>query len=235
MITVHAHRLEHTGRSTEAEAAYLKSVSLHRRLAEAVVPGESFFRDLSDPDPVFVTPRNNWANSLIELAWFHSRRGKTEDAAHLWTEARSVFEGTVAAYHSNVEALQQFAWALAVCPLENLRDPARAVRLARKAALHKEAPLVVTLGAAQYRAGDYRAALANLDFATRFLTNAPPKPESLFFRAMAHWRLGNADVARRDYDEGVRRLPRPSNVNDHWYDDAVNMLREEAAALLGLN
>src|SRR5262249_7870386 len=150
-------------------------------------------------------------------------------------QALSIFEGTVATYPSNSHALREFAWALAVCPLESLRDPARAVSLAQKAvALFRDGPEVITLGAAQYRAGDYRSALANLNFATRRLSNPLPQSADLFFRAMARWRLGEVDTARRDYDEGVRRLPRPWNANDHSWDDTVNMLREEAAGLLGV-
>jgi tetratricopeptide (TPR) repeat protein/tRNA A-37 threonylcarbamoyl transferase component Bud32 len=81
----------------------------------------------------------------------------------------------------------------------------------------------VALGVASYRAGDPAAAIDFLDRDGRRTTPA------LFYRAMALWRLGEREVARRQYEVAAR------GVADHPSPDphAVR-LRGEAAALLGI-
>ena len=179
----------------------------------------------------YVRARRNLVVSLMELAMFHLRRGQVDQAASYCAEGRAVFEKMVEAYPADPAALNQLAWFLVTCPVENLRDPARAVRLARKAA----APViennwyVSTLGAARYRTGDFRAAADNLNFAMR-QRNLPLESDELFVLAMAHHQLGETEAARRNYDEGLRRL--------EWLDihpsDRRQQLREEAAAVLGV-
>src|SRR5262249_47445153 len=65
----------------------------------------------------------------------------------------------------HARAQSSLAWVLATCPDTKLRDPDRAVELARKAV--QLAPKVGmywnTLGVAHYRAGDWKAAVAALD------------------------------------------------------------------------
>ena len=121
--------------------------------------------------------------------------------------------------------------------MESLRDPARAVRLAEKAGALDESYLTVrTLGAAQYRVGNDRAAVASLELVPRLsspTTTLMPygqnPPEYLFFRAMARYRLDDPEAARRDYDEAVRLMP----WHDHNWSE-LQQFRAEAAALLGV-
>jgi tetratricopeptide (TPR) repeat protein len=228
----HAHLLEHTGQFAKAEAAYEKAVELRRRLAEAVIPG-----DWSDDGSVlrpgtneYLRTRTNWRRSLDALALFHVRRGQTEQAADHCAKARTVLEQMVTAYPSDAHALNQLAVFLVTCPVETLRDPPRAVRFARKAAvLLENSTFVGTLGCAQFRAGDFQSAVANLDRATGLQEWQFPADDQ-FFRAMAHWQVGNIEVARRAYDDAVRGLQWPYYGNDAY----LHMLREEAAALLGV-
>jgi tetratricopeptide (TPR) repeat protein len=223
-----AHLLEHTGHVAEAEVAYEKAVRLRRHLAEKNVRGESFGRaqDMNE----YVSAPNNWAGSLCELAWFHLRRGQVRRAESFFAEARTVHEELVAAYPSSMSAQNPLAWFLVTCPVERLRDPARAVRLARSAfAGNQISDYARTLGAAEFRAGDFRGAAADLDLAVR-LRDSPPEADELFFRAMARWHLGEAEAARRDYDEALRGLEWP-----HYGHAAfLQQLREEAAAVLGV-
>jgi serine/threonine protein kinase len=162
----HAYLFEHTGHLAEAQAAYKRSASLRRGLAEAVVPGEWFGRETRRTPPggemnKYVRARRNLVVSLMELAMFHLRRGQVDQADSYCAEGLAVLEKMVEAYPADPAALNQLAWFLVTCPVKNLRDPARAVKLARKAA----APViennwyVSTLGAALYRTGDFRAAV----------------------------------------------------------------------------
>jgi WD40 repeat protein/tetratricopeptide (TPR) repeat protein len=119
------------------------------------------------------------------------------------------------------------AWLLATDPEVQFRDPARAVALARKAveAAPEKGAYWRTLGIAQYRAGDPKAALAALDRAMSLGGDGAAE----FFRAMAHWQLGERDQARQSYEAGVRlRAEAKSKQED------LKSFRDEAAALLGI-
>ena len=78
-------------------------------------------------------------------------------------------------------------------------DPAQLVQLAEKAVA--SAPdsyfYLSTLGAALYRAGDFRAALQRLNEAKKFAPTGTPEPEYALFQAMAHHRVDHAHEARQ--------------------------------------
>jgi serine/threonine protein kinase/Flp pilus assembly protein TadD len=219
----HAYLLEQAGRFAEAEAAYAKSVALRRHLAETAAIGEWFGNEEVDD---YQLTRERLIYDLMGLAWFHLRRGQAEQAASLCAEGRNSLQGIVDAYPADPYALNELAWFLVTCPVEAVRDPERAVRHARKAIAQREhGDFVGTLGAAQYRAGHFRAAVANLDLAARTLDR--PGLQEVYFRAMARWRLGESEAARRHYEEGIRgeqRLP----------PDDIEQRRAEAAAVLGI-
>ena len=88
------------------------------------------------------------------------------------------------------------AWLLADCPDPAVRDPGRAVGLARQAVDRAagESRYWNTLGVAQYRAGDWPAAAAALDRSIRLAGGGTPW--DWFFRAMTAWRLGDRRLAR---------------------------------------
>jgi serine/threonine protein kinase/Flp pilus assembly protein TadD len=225
----HASFLEQTGQLKEAEAAYLKTVRLYRGLAEGATPGEWYRSDDPRAPYEYLRAREDWHYSLIRLTWFYVRRGNAEQAASTCAAARDVYEEYVAAWPRDDSGRNNLAWFLVTCPVETLRDPARAVRLARSSLVRGElSTFLATLGAAQYRAGEFQAAVANLDRATR-LEEKRPHTGNQLFRAMAHWRVGKTDAALRYYEEAVRGQEWPNDG-----DDALRMLREEAAALLGV-
>jgi WD40 repeat protein/serine/threonine protein kinase len=134
--------------------------------------------------------------------------------------------------------LNNQAWPLAAHPDPIRRDPARAVTLAKKAIglCPQEPQLWNTLGVAQYRTGDWRAAIEAL---TRSMKLQYGNLESFdtFFLAMAHWRLGEMDKAREYYDRAVRWM---EQNKDHLGDNAdwaeeLRRFRAEAEELLGVN
>jgi tetratricopeptide (TPR) repeat protein len=123
----------------------------------------------------------------------------------------------------------QMAWFLATTEEPRLRDVERAVQLASEAVSVSPSSILLqnTLGAAQYRAGNWKAALAAFEKAERLrgLLGAG----GWFFRAMTHWQLGQQDQARASYDEAVKRA-----AEVHFLDQDLHRFRVEAAELLGI-
>jgi tetratricopeptide (TPR) repeat protein len=127
----------------------------------------------------------------------------------------------------NPAALRGAAWQLANRPGPPLQDLAPALALAAK--LLKKRPAEPTswkiLGVAEYRAGHWQAALTALE------KSVPPGKaatcDGAFFLAMANWRVGKKDKARRWYDAAVgwmdKNAPR---------DEELRRLRAEAGGLL---
>jgi non-specific serine/threonine protein kinase/serine/threonine-protein kinase len=128
-------------------------------------------------------------------------------------------------------ALNHIAWILATTREIEMRDPAQAVALARKAVeLRPESSENQnTLGIAYYRAGEWAAAIEALKKAEAL---APDNHLAFngFFLAMAHGRLGHADDARTWYRRSVAWMNRRDPNND-----ALAGFCAEATALLGLS
>ena len=107
------------------------------------------------------------------------------------------------------------AWLLATCADPKLRDPGRAVELAKKAVelAPNASDIWNTLGVALYRAGDWEAAIEALEKSER-LTPDKYLTSNGFFLAMAHWQLGQKDEARAWYDRAVAWIDNHSLKND---------------------
>ena len=115
-------------------------------------------------------------------------------------------------------------------PPGELRDPDRAVELAKKAVElePKEGTYWNTLGVAHYRAGDWKAAIEALTKSME-LRNGGDSFD-WFFLAMAHWQLGDKPQARSWYDKAVAWMEKNQPKNEE-----LIRFRAEAAALLGVN
>jgi tetratricopeptide (TPR) repeat protein len=126
--------------------------------------------------------------------------------------------------------LNDISWLLATCADPKFRDGMRAVELAKKAVElgPKEGNHWNTLGVAQYRKGDWKAAI---DALTKSMELLRGKSESFntFFLAMAHWQLGDKPQARSWYDKAV-----PWMEKNQPGDEELLRFRAEAAALLGV-
>ena len=113
---------------------------------------------------------------------------------------------------------------------DELRDPERALRFARRAVELKPGDGMCrqSLGWALYRAGDLRGCMEHLS-ERDFMTCA--------FLAMAHWRLGDKERARALYDVAERGL---AGYEKRWKPGVyptptmLRRMRDEAAALLGM-
>jgi serine/threonine protein kinase/tetratricopeptide (TPR) repeat protein len=126
-----------------------------------------------------------------------------------------------------VSTCNNFAWILVTCPEAHLRNPRRAVALAKKAveAQGNDGPSWNTLGVALYRIGDWQAAIKALQksIALQGYTSFDG-----FFVAMAQAQLGRREEARRQFDKA-----------DRWTqtfrskDEELRRFRAEAIELLG--
>jgi tetratricopeptide (TPR) repeat protein len=140
--------------------------------------------------------------------------------------------GAVTAYESTREidatiACNELAWILATSRDASLRDPHRAVKLAREAvALEpRNGSNWNTLGAAQYRAGDWKAAIAALERSVKLQKGGDCT--DWFFLAMAHKQLNKRDKARRWCDQAVQWMDKHAPP-----DQFLRALGAEAKALM---
>jgi serine/threonine protein kinase/tetratricopeptide (TPR) repeat protein len=137
---------------------------------------------------------------------------------------------------SRGSVLNEFAWLLATCSDPLVRNPRRAVAHAQE--LVKGSPRVSafwnTLGVAQYRAGDWKAAVEALD-KSRELSGGGIA-EDWCFLAMAHRKLGHDDEARKAYDRAVQWLEKNKPLLEKNPDRAKELerFRGEAEEVLEL-
>jgi tetratricopeptide (TPR) repeat protein len=120
------------------------------------------------------------------------------------------------------------AWLLATWPDPKVRNPARAVELAKKAVdrMPTKGDYWNTLGVAQYRAGDWKAAVAALEKSME-LGKGGNSADWLFL-AMAHWKLGHKEESRKFYARAIEWMTK------HRPTEELRLFRAEAAQLLGM-
>jgi tetratricopeptide (TPR) repeat protein len=137
-------------------------------------------------------------------------------------DAMSTYERAIGMDGEHAPALNNLAMLLATCAERTMRDPARAVRLAERAA-RIDPRFRGTLGVACYRANDCKRAARLLEGCP-----APALGGDGFFLAMALWRLGEQEKAREHLSRSVKWMEaeRPA-------DPQLARFREEAETLLG--
>jgi tetratricopeptide (TPR) repeat protein/serine/threonine protein kinase len=174
------------------------------------------FRKAIELDPKFAIAHANLGEAL-------RHQGKV-------TESIAAYEKAVALDPQLAPAHNGLAWLLANCDDAALRDPTRAIDLAKKGA--ELAPgswdYLNTLGVACYRAGDWEAALIALERSTQLREGG--NSYDWFFLAMAHWQLGKKDKARQWYDKAVDWMEKSAPG-----DKELIRFRAEAGGLLGVN
>jgi tetratricopeptide (TPR) repeat protein len=119
------------------------------------------------------------------------------------------------------------AWGLATEPDPLLRNPAEAVKLARRAVERApgHGPFWNTLGVAHYRAGQRAEAIKALEKSVKLRKGGDGY--DWFFLAMAEHQSGRKKEARAWYDKAVRWMDANAAKNE-----ALRRFRTEAAALL---
>jgi WD40 repeat protein/tetratricopeptide (TPR) repeat protein len=123
------------------------------------------------------------------------------------------------------------AWRLVTAP-KGQRDPARALGLIQKA-LEREPDnelFLNTLGAAQYRNGQYAIAVVTLE---KSLAAGRGQSDAfdLFFLAMCHAKLGDVAKAKNCFDRAVKWTETQKNLESQWAEE-LKAFRAEAEAEL---
>jgi serine/threonine protein kinase/Flp pilus assembly protein TadD len=122
------------------------------------------------------------------------------------------------------------AWILATCPDVRFRDPTRALKLAKEAIELNPfggGGKWTTLGVVHYRLGNWKEAIATLEKATQL--GDPVESNAWFFMAMAQWKRGDKEQARKWYDRAVQWMEK--NLPE---SEELRGFRAEAGGLLGI-
>jgi serine/threonine protein kinase/Flp pilus assembly protein TadD len=151
-----------------------------------------------------------------------------------YAQAREEFRQALAAYRRacrhdrDGKAHNNLATLLCDCQLVELRDPAEAVSAVRQAlALAPgQREFWNTLGLAQYRAGDYRAAREALRKSMEL--SAGGDAYDWLILALIAWKDGERTEARKWYDQSARWMQTHSPSDDLYH------LRKEAADLMDI-
>ena len=202
------------GRMKEAEETIRRTLVIRQKLAA----------DFPE------TPVNSY-----DLAWSHYALGlllqdtdRPQGAAEAFRDAKKLFEAESAKNPGGrADALHALACFLADCPASQFRDPARAVELAKRALqlAPQSGRYWATLGMAQYRASQPKAAIASLKKSMELMPGGDS--HHWFFLGMAHWQLGNKVEAREWYDQAVKWMEK-----NQPKDEELRRFRAEASELL---
>ncbi|MEX0714023.1 MAG: protein kinase [Pirellulales bacterium] len=181
--------LEAADRPREAEEAYGQSIA-----------GWQFLCDqLSGP----YRPRHNLGLAIGALGGLLYRQGRTVEAEVHFARAETICREALLEFSADPDLQNELAWLLATCPAAQRRQPAEAIRLAEAAigANPGQALYWSTLAVAQYRHGDYAAAIRSAGRSTEL----SPAGEGLtaLVGAMAHAQLGEIDAARDWLRRGI--------------------------------
>lgn len=124
-------------------------------------------------------------------------------AAAYTQQAREFLQQAATKSEGKTQAQNELAWFLATCADARFRDLPQAVALAKKVTDKSpdEAGFWNTLGVAHYRAGDWKAAIADLNKSIELSKTGDGS--DWFFLAMAHWQLGDKQRARKHFDQAV--------------------------------
>jgi tetratricopeptide (TPR) repeat protein len=160
--------------------------------------------------------------------------GRVRQAVCRTGEAEKAFRRSIVLYEAlRADRLTRIAYTFllaslyADCPVEPLRDLPRAVELAKKLVRFepRASPHWVTLGVAHFHQGEWNAAAAALE--TSFEQKNPDTGRGNFYLAMTYARQGDADRARRSFEQAVKWMDKNQPRNP----DLVR-LRAEARAVL---
>jgi tetratricopeptide (TPR) repeat protein len=188
--------LETNGKTQDAEDA-------RRRLID-------FYEKLAIGNSKMPEPRDRLARSHYTLAEMLAQKKRPQEAIEEYRQAIAGWEKLAADFRDKPEfrvytarmavvlsAVNNTAWRLATDANPANRDPGWAVELAKLAV--ERAPgngvFANTLGAAQYRAGDWKEAIAALEKSMQLRQGGDSF--DWFLLAMAHWQLGDKEKARR--------------------------------------
>jgi tetratricopeptide (TPR) repeat protein len=226
-----------TGHPREAEPLFRRALDLQKELLATPQDDLTFSAgsvevrifagvEIRDPPTLKHVLANTYA-ALIRLLLMDADRLGEAETLYREAEALGLKEAVVPNF---------LAWQLANSPHATVRNPARAVALAKQAVQlgPREGDNWGTLGTAQYRAGSFQEAVTTLQKAMQLRNGG----DSLnwFFLAMAYWQLGDKDRARLWYDRSVAWMEKngPSLEQDQSIVEELRRIRSEAEEVLEL-
>jgi tetratricopeptide (TPR) repeat protein len=167
--------------------------------------------------------------SLDPMAELLLVEGDQVKAAEYFRQAVDLMEKLVARRPGDAEYASGLAWNLAVCPDPRFRNPPRAVELAQQAVAQfpQNGWYRAVLGVAQYRNGQWQAAIASLENANQLRRDV--YEGFWLYLAMAHWQLGEREAARACYDRAVGLIK-----SREYPAHVANRTHAEARELMGL-
>jgi serine/threonine protein kinase len=200
---------------------------------DALVKSVALSEELTREFPVHARYWRHQAVNRFYLAEHFAGQGLKSQAKEEYHRAMEAFERAAQWAPDDGLVVGHLAWELAISEDPTIRDPARAVVLARRAV--KLAPdremLWITLGTACYRAGRWGEAVTALEkglaLAPTRTTLGNDKAATWFFLAMAYCRLGQDQKARWWFEKAAQWMD--ENLPQ---DAGLRRLRPEAAELL---
>jgi tetratricopeptide (TPR) repeat protein len=216
-----------------AEAYYQRGL-VHRRLDQT----QQALNDFT----LALTLKADHAGAYYQRALLHARQGRATEAVADFTRSTVLGTGNGDAFGeckpgwNTASDHNNLAWFLATHPDPKLRDPIRAVALAKKAVAMapKTGTFWNTLGAVQYRGGDWKGAVAALNKSMEL--DHGGSAFDFFFLAMACERLGQKEQALQWYRQAVEWVEKngPALAKNPQYAEELRRFRVEAADLLGI-
>jgi serine/threonine protein kinase/Flp pilus assembly protein TadD len=209
LLRHHAGLLEALGRFLDAEREYRKSVAILQQLSRDFPAAVDYWFQLALAEYA--------VSNLIESDRPQQARADCERAVE-------GFERTIALDTRNPDAHYLYARFLANAAIVELRNPPRAVDLARRAmSLTPGDPNIWgTLGVAQYRSGNLGEALAALQRSVELRQGGTALDH--FFLAMTYEQRGEKRQAKEWYQRGLDGLKRTKRGKE----SEIRRVREEA-------
>ena len=214
------------------------SLAFDRRgktLAAGCINGKVFFwqaasSPLLSTDQIRDVPEDERLRRVFEAAEIAlvSIETNSSDALQHWRTAVDLATNVPETRLALAELYNERAWKLVVSPDEGLETHEEATDLAQKAiAIQPLADYLTTLGAAHYRAGNWKSSIDAIQhsMASRPVTD----PNDCLFLAMNYWQLDNQEKARQWYERAKQVLQ-----NREFPEEDLRKLQRETAALLGV-
>jgi tetratricopeptide (TPR) repeat protein len=224
------------GQPDKAVADLSRAIELDPKYAAAWVTRGNVYCDcLGQPDKAVADySRAIELDPKLVPAWLN--RGNAYGKLGQYDKAIADYETAIKLAPTDARAHNALAWLLATCPDPKLRDPKRAVENGKKAVqlAPRDGNNWGTLGAAHYRAGQWKEAIAALD-ESRSL-----KPgwdaHAWFFLAMAHRKLGHDDESRKAFDQAILWLESNQELlaKNKTQAEELRRFRSEAEEVLQL-
>jgi tetratricopeptide (TPR) repeat protein len=223
------------GQLDKAVADFSQAIDLDPKYAPAWNNRGNAYNELGQPAKAIADySRAIELDPKYVLAWYN--RGVAYAKLGQPGQAVADFSKVIELVPAHAGAHNALAWLLATYPDAKLRDPDRAVELAKRAIQLKPKAGIYwkTLGVAHYRAGDGKAALAAFNKSAE-LRKGRDAVERLFL-AMAYQKLGKHDEARKEYERAVQWLEKNKEVleKDKTRAEELRRFRAEAEEVLEL-